>query len=65
MDIIKEVDKVITTGTFAIGVNLDYAPKELLDAMDNATIIISKGMVQNVNQLQIQLVQKLVTMLQN
>jgi len=40
----KEVDDVLTTSSNAIGVCLEEASKELLEAMENATLIISKGM---------------------
>ncbi|MDW7732602.1 MAG: ARMT1-like domain-containing protein [Methanolobus sp.] len=38
------VDRVLTTGSNAIGVCFDEAPRELKDALDNASLIISKGM---------------------
>jgi len=38
------VDTVLTTGSNAIGVCLDEAPPELKDALNRATLIISKGM---------------------
>ncbi|MCL2142364.1 MAG: ARMT1-like domain-containing protein [Methanimicrococcus sp.] len=38
------VDQVLTTGTNTVGISLREAPKETLNAMNNATIIISKGM---------------------
>ncbi|WNY28381.1 hypothetical protein MmiEs2_05660 [Methanimicrococcus stummii] len=37
-------DKVLTTGTNAVGVILEEAPPETVKAMENATLIISKGM---------------------
>lgn len=40
----KMVDTVLTTGSNAIGVCLDEAPRELQDALNRATLIISKGM---------------------
>ncbi|HJH32503.1 MAG TPA: DUF89 family protein [Methanosarcinaceae archaeon] len=40
----KIVDRVLTTGSNAIGVCFDEAPPELLEAFDNASLIISKGM---------------------
>ena len=43
-EIDKKVDKVITTGSNAVGVLIEEAPEELLHAMKNATLIISKGM---------------------
>jgi len=38
------VDSVLTTGTNAVGISLREAPQETLDAMRQATLIISKGM---------------------
>lgn len=38
------VDRVMTTGSNAIGVAVDEAPDELLTAMKEASLIISKGM---------------------
>ena len=38
------VDRVLTTGSNAIGVCLDEAPPELVEAFEDATLIISKGM---------------------
>ncbi len=40
----KKVDSVLTTGSNAIGVLIEEAPAELLKAMKDATLIISKGM---------------------
>lgn len=40
----EKVDLVLTTGSNAIGVCFDEAPQELKDALDNASLIISKGM---------------------
>jgi hypothetical protein len=40
----KKVDSVLTTGSNAIGVLIEEAPAELLKAMKEATLIISKGM---------------------
>ncbi|MBN2110884.1 MAG: DUF89 family protein [Methanosarcinaceae archaeon] len=40
----EKVDRVLTTGSNAIGVCLDEAPQELKDALDDASLIISKGM---------------------
>jgi uncharacterized protein with ATP-grasp and redox domains len=37
-------DLILTTGTDTVGISLREAPKETLDAMNNATLIISKGM---------------------
>ncbi|MCK4937753.1 MAG: DUF89 family protein [Methanosarcinales archaeon] len=42
--IAKKVDRVLTTGSNAIGVCLDEAPAELVDAFERASLIISKGM---------------------
>ena len=43
-DIDKKVDRVMTTGSNAVGILIEEAPAELLDAMKDATLIISKGM---------------------
>ena len=40
----KKVDRVLTTGSDAIGVCFDDAPAELMEAFDNASLILSKGM---------------------
>lgn len=40
----KIVDRVLTTGSNAIGVCFDEAPPELIEAFDSASLIISKGM---------------------
>ena len=40
----KKVDRVLTTGSNAIGVCLNEAPPELVEALGKATLIISKGM---------------------
>ncbi len=40
----KLVDRVLTTGSNAIGVCLKEAPPELVEAMRSASLIISKGM---------------------
>jgi len=40
----KKVDRVLTTGSNAIGVCLKEAPTELVDALIGASLIISKGM---------------------
>lgn len=42
--IADKVDRVLTTGSNAIGVRFEEAPQELKSAMDNASLIISKGM---------------------
>lgn len=39
-----KVDRVLTTGSNAIGVCLDEAPPELVDAFEGASLIVSKGM---------------------
>ena len=43
-EIDKMVDRVLTTGSDAIGVCFDDASVELMEAFDNASLIISKGM---------------------
>lgn len=40
----KKVDRVLTTGSNAIGVCLKEAPPELVEALTGASLIISKGM---------------------
>jgi len=40
----KKVDRVLTTGSNAIGVCLKEAPRELVEALGEASLIISKGM---------------------
>jgi len=40
----KNVDRVLTTGSNAIGVCFEEAPAQLLEAFDSASLIISKGM---------------------
>ncbi|HMK45166.1 MAG TPA: ARMT1-like domain-containing protein [Methanocella sp.] len=44
MGLDKKVDRVLTTGSNAVGVSLDDAPAELLQALRTSSIIISKGM---------------------
>ncbi|MDK2891713.1 ARMT1-like domain-containing protein [Methanohalophilus sp.] len=44
LEIEEHVDKIITTGCNAVGVSFEEAPDELLEAFDNASLIISKGM---------------------
>jgi uncharacterized protein with ATP-grasp and redox domains len=39
-----KVDKVLTTGCGSIGVDMEQAPQELIDAFRSASLIISKGM---------------------
>lgn len=39
-----KVDRVLTTGSNAIGVCMDEAPAELKEALEDASLIISKGM---------------------
>ena len=43
-EIDKKVDRIMTTGSNAVGVLIEEAPPELLEAMKNSTLIISKGM---------------------
>ena len=40
----KELDSILTTGVFAIGVEMKRAPKDLKDAINSADLILSKGM---------------------
>jgi uncharacterized protein with ATP-grasp and redox domains len=40
----KMVDRILTTGSRAIGICFDDAPDELKEALENASLIISKGM---------------------
>lgn len=40
----KKVDRVLTTGSNAIGVCIKEAPPELVEALNGASLIISKGM---------------------
>jgi uncharacterized protein with ATP-grasp and redox domains len=40
----KKVDRVLTTGCNAVGVSFDEAPPEFIEALENASLIISKGM---------------------
>lgn len=40
----EKVDRVLTTGSNAIGVCLKEAPQELVEAFEKASLIISKGM---------------------
>lgn len=40
----KKVDRVMTTGSNAVGILIEETPAELLETMKNATLIISKGM---------------------
>jgi len=40
----KKVDRVLTTGSNAIGICLKEAPPELVEALRDASLIISKGM---------------------
>lgn len=39
-----KVDRVLTTGSGSIGVDMEKAPQELIDAFSSASLIISKGM---------------------
>jgi damage-control phosphatase, subfamily I len=43
-EIYKKVDRVMTTGSNAVGILIEEVPAELLKAMKDATLIISKGM---------------------
>lgn len=43
-EIDKKVDRILTTGSNAVGVLIEEAPAELLKSMKDATLIISKGM---------------------
>lgn len=43
-EIDKKVDRVMTTGSNAVGILIEEAPAELLEVMKTATLIISKGM---------------------
>jgi len=43
-EIDKKVDRVMTTGSNAVGILIEEAPAELLEVMKDATLIISKGM---------------------
>jgi hypothetical protein len=43
-ELAQKVDRVLTTGSNAIGVCLEEAPAELKEALANASLIISKGM---------------------
>ena len=40
----KILDECLTTGVFAIGLDLDQAPKELQDAFERVDLVIAKGM---------------------
>ncbi len=44
LDLGKKVDRILTTGSNAIGVCLREAPPELVGALRNASLVISKGM---------------------
>ena len=44
LNMLDVVDSILTTGSNAIGVCMKELPAETLDAMKNATLIISKGM---------------------
>jgi uncharacterized protein with ATP-grasp and redox domains len=44
MGLDKKVARVLTTGSNAVGVSLAEAPAELLEALRNSNLIISKGM---------------------
>lgn len=40
----KVLDECLTTGVFAVGMDLDFAPRELKEALDRADLVIAKGM---------------------
>ena len=40
----RELDSILTTGVFAVGVDMRRAPKDLKDAINSADLILSKGM---------------------
>ncbi len=44
LELDKMVERVLTTGSNAIGLCLKEAPRELVEALGNASLIISKGM---------------------
>ncbi|MEL4304738.1 damage-control phosphatase ARMT1 family protein [Methanococcoides sp. LMO-2] len=44
LELDKKVDRVLTTGSNAVGVCFDEAPAEFIEALENASLIISKGM---------------------
>jgi damage-control phosphatase, subfamily I len=44
MGLDKKVERVLTTGSNAVGVSLQEAPRELLTALKSSDLIISKGM---------------------
>ena len=44
MNMAADVDQILTTGSNAIGILMNEAPEETLQAMAEATLIISKGM---------------------
>ncbi|MGM0771338.1 MAG: damage-control phosphatase ARMT1 family protein [Halobacteriota archaeon] len=44
LELDKKVDRVLTTGSNAVGVCFEEAPAEFIDALKNASLIISKGM---------------------
>lgn len=39
-----KADRVLTTGSNAVGINLDEAPYDLVEALNSSSLIISKGM---------------------
>lgn len=43
-EIDKKVDRVMTTGSNAVGILIEEAPAELIEIMKDSTLIISKGM---------------------
>jgi uncharacterized protein with ATP-grasp and redox domains len=44
MGLDQKVDRVLTTGSNAVGVSLEEAPAELIKALKSSSLIISKGM---------------------
>ena len=44
LDLASIVDEILTTGSNAIGILMNETPKETIKAMEDATLIISKGM---------------------
>ncbi len=40
----KEVNQMLTTGCFAVGINFEKLPSDVLDLLDKSDIILSKGM---------------------
>jgi uncharacterized protein with ATP-grasp and redox domains len=40
----KEVDQILTTGCFAVGINFKKLPSDVLDLLNKSDVILSKGM---------------------